>query len=349
MESLADSHDQSGGRMGWRPRIRAALRALRGVEVEKAAEAKSTQAGESIDQAIETLEAASIKEVQDHGYHFQRRDYYSALNDIPFLTENWDLWHERPPPPGIRWDLDAQIDEVRHVSRYLAELANIPFDPPQGPPRYHWDNNFWRGSDALVHYGLLRHAKPRHVVEIGAGWSSLLMADALERNRAEGSAPTIVDQIEPYPRRELLSALPSDWTLHKTILQRVDLRVFDSLEAGDVCFFDGSHVARAGSDVVWFFFDVLPRLKPGVLVHVHDIFWPTDYPDEWIFERGQTWNEQYVLQAFLMYNSDFAPMICNNMLFRHRREELANLFSGVPETHHSGASVWFRRTGAEDP
>ena len=185
------------------------------------------------------------------------------------------------------------------------------------------------------------------MIEIGAGWSSLLMADALERNREEGSAPAIVDQIEPYPRRELLSALPSHWTLHKRILQRASLELFDSLDAGDICFFDGSHVSRAGSDVVWFFFDVVPRLKPGVVIHVHDIFWPADYPDDWIFERGQTWNEQYVLQAFLMYNSDFAPMVCNSMLSRHRGEALEELFRGVPETHHSGVSVWLRRVAGQ--
>jgi len=185
------------------------------------------------------------------------------------------------------------------------------------------------------------------VVEIGAGWSCLLMADALNRNQEEGSKPTQVTQIEPYPRRELLSALPAHWKMHDVILQRADLGLFESLEAGDVCFYDGSHVARAGSDVVWFFFEVLPRLKPGVLVHIHDIFWPSDYPDEWIFERGQTWNEQYVLQAFLMYNNSFEPVICNSMLFQLRRETVKELYQSTPETQHSGVSVWLRRTAEE--
>jgi predicted O-methyltransferase YrrM len=300
----------------------------------------------TIDQAVEVLAAASVDEIQSRGYHFQRRDYYSALNDLPFLRDNWDVWHDRPLPRGVEWDVDAQLEQVRRISRYFAELADIPMDPPAGSPRYHWRNDFWRGADAIVQYGLLRAVKPRRVVEIGAGWSSLLLAEALQRNAGEGAEQAAVDQVEPYPRTELLSALPSHWKLDEAMLQRADLALFESLEAGDVCFYDGSHVARAGSDVVWFFFEVLPRLRPGVWVHVHDIFWPADYPDEWIFERGQTWNEQYVLQAFLMYNSAFEPVICNSMLFQRRRSALEEMFSGVPETQHSGVSVWLRRTSA---
>src|SRR6185295_10158012 len=99
---------------------------------------------------------------------------------------------------------------------------------------------------------------------------------------------------------------------HEVMLQRAPFELFEALGEGDVCFYDGSHVSRAGSDVNWFFFEVVPRLAPGVLVHVHDIFWPTDYPDQWIVARGQTWNEQYVLQAFLMYNRDFEPLVVNS-------------------------------------
>jgi predicted O-methyltransferase YrrM len=336
--------DNGGDQVGWRSRLRAAVLALRGSA--PAAEGKSPSPDQdvSIDLAIETLAAAPVREVQDHGYHFQPRDYYSALNDLPFLEENWDLWHERPLPPGIDWDIDAQLDEVRRIAPYLGELQDVPMAAPDGPPAYHWENDFWRGADAMVHYGLLRHVKPRRVVEIGAGWSSLLMADALDRNHEEGRALVEVDQIEPYPRTELLSALPPHWTLHEVILQRANLEIFDSLEAGDICFYDGSHVARAGSDVVWFFFEVLPRLKPGVLVHVHDIFWPADYPDEWIFERGQTWNEQYVLQAFLMYNNAFEPILCNSLLFHKKKQILEDLYRGTRETQYSGVSVWLRKT-----
>jgi methyltransferase family protein len=298
----------------------------------------------SIDEAIETLAAASFKEIQDRGYHFQKRDYYSAVNDLAFLADNWDLWHERPLPKDIAWDLDAQIEQVRLVAPHFEELAKVPWDPPAGPPRYYWNNDFWRGSDAPVHYGLLRRFQPRRVVEIGSGWSSLLLADALRRNEESGAPAAVVDQIEPFPRKDLLSALPDHWTLHEVILQRANLELFESLGPNDVCFYDGSHVARTGSDVAWFFFEVLPRLNPGVLVHVHDIFWPGDYPDEWIMERGQSWNEQYLLQAFLMHNERFELLICNSALYRCRKSDLLDLYAGLPD-ECSGVSVWLRKTG----
>jgi predicted O-methyltransferase YrrM len=338
----ASTGGELAGRLGLWKRVRGALQALRG-EDPHTSNANRANRDETINDAIETLRSASTREVQDRGYHFQPRDYYSALNDLPFLSDNLDLWHDRSLPAGIDWDLDAQLAEIRKLAPYLSELSDVPMAPSTDPPAYHWDNAFWRGADALVHYGLLRSLKPRRVVEVGSGWSSLLMAEALSRNEADGARQAEVTQIEPFPRRELLRALPDHWTLHDVILQRADPRVFEVLEAGDICFYDGSHVARAGSDVVWFFFELLPRLKPGVLVHIHDIFWPSDYPDEWIFERGQTWNEQYVLQAFLMYNDAFEVVICNSMLFQLRRAAVDELYESTPETQHSGVSVWLRR------
>jgi predicted O-methyltransferase YrrM len=292
--------------------------------------------------AIETLRQTPAAEIQRRGWHFQQRDFYSALNDFEFLEANRDLWHGRPMPAGIEWDLDGEIAYLRRIAPFAAELATVPVEMPDGPPRYHWRNDFWTGLDAFVQYCLMRDAKPRRVVEIGCGWSSLLLAQALGENEREGAPQAAVDQIEPYPRTELLRALPDHWQLHESILQRAPLSLFEELGDGDVCFYDGSHVAKPGSDVVWFFAEVIPRLKPGVLVHLHDLFWPADYPDEWIFDRGQTWNEQYVLQAFLMYNSDFKPVLCNPALMEYHHEDLAELFAAVAPIPGSG-SIWMRR------
>jgi predicted O-methyltransferase YrrM len=292
--------------------------------------------------AIETLRATPIAEIQRRGWHFQQRDFYSALNDFEFLEENRDLWHDRPMPRGIDWELDGEVVKLRQIAPFALELADVPDDMPEGPPRFHWRNNFWTGLDAFVHYCLMRDAKPRRVVEIGCGWSSLLLAQALARNEDDGAPRADVDQVEPYPRTELLRALPDHWNLHEAILQRAPLSLFEELEDGDVCFYDGSHVAKPGSDVVWFFAEVIPRLAPGVIVHLHDVFWPAEYPDEWIFDRGQTWNEQYVLQAFLMYNSDFKPLLCNPALAALHPTELDELFAAIAPVAGSG-SFWMRR------
>lgn len=324
-------------------RLATALRALLGRPLPPPAPAPQED-GDPVGRAIETLRQTPVAEIQRRGFHFQVRDFYSALNDLAFLEENHDLWHERPLPRGINWDLEAQLEVVRRIAPYAHELKDVPQDMPPGPPRYHWRNDFWSGLDALVQYGLLREAKPSRVVEIGCGWSSLLMAEALSRNEADGTT-SAVDQVEPYARKELLSALPAHWNLHETILQRAPMEPFEALREGDVCFYDGSHVARAGSDVVWFFSEVIPRLAPGVIVHVHDIFWPSDYPDPWIFERGQTWNEQYVLQAFLMYNREFEPLLSNTALLSSFPAEMEELLGSLP-TVMSGGSLWMRRRSA---
>ncbi|HXE44443.1 MAG TPA: class I SAM-dependent methyltransferase [Conexibacter sp.] len=305
-------------------------------------------AADPIAAAIATLERLAPIELQRRGFHLQRRDYYSALNDLDFLAANPDLWHNRPLPAGVRWDFAAQLAFVREVAPYAAELSDVPWDAPAGRPAYYWNNDFWRGIDALVHYGLLRQLKPRRVVEIGCGWSSLLLARALERNAVEGTTAK-VHQIEPYPREELLAALPGGWTREIAMLQRAALAPFEALEDGDVVFYDGSHVARAGSDVNWFFFEVMPRLAPGVVAHVHDVYWPADYPDHWIFERGQTWNEQYMLQAFLMYNDNFELLVANSALRAYHRDELEQMYAGARDGIGGGGSVWLRRTVAQDP
>ncbi|MET0557115.1 MAG: class I SAM-dependent methyltransferase [Solirubrobacterales bacterium] len=330
-------------------RLRAAWRALRGEPGTAPAEpAPAADAQDPVGRAIEVLAETPLLEVQKRGYHFQPCDFYSPLNDLQFLADNRDLWHGRPMPSAVDWDLPGQLETLRRLSSYWMELLEVPQEMPAGPPRYHWRNDFWSGLDALVQYGLVRDSKPGRVVEIGCGWSSLLLSEALARNEAEGAPPAVVDQIEPYPRKELLRALPDHWRLHETILQRAPLQLFESLGEGDVCFYDGSHVARPGSDVVWFFFEVIPRLRPGVLAHVHDIFWPADYPDEWIFERGQTWNEQYVLQAFLMYNRDFKPLVCNVALFAEFRQQLDELFAVLPFDPGAGGSVWLQRRSERD-
>ncbi len=325
---------------GARRRLGRALRALTGRDGAPSQPAHRPQP--SLDEAIEVLRQAPAIEVQRRGFHFQERDFYSGLNDMLFLDENRDLWHDRPLPPGMSWEMEAQLQVLERIAPFCRELLEVPDEMAPGPPSYHWENDFWSGADATFQYGLLRDLKPKRVVEVGCGWSSLLMAEALARNEAGGAPAAVVDQVEPYPREELLSALPDAWNLHETILQRAPLEIFESLGDGDVCFYDGSHVARTASDVVWFFFEVIPRLRHGVVVHLHDIFWPFDYPDEWVFERAQTWNEQYLLQAFLMYNDRFAPLLCNMAVLTGFPEETAKLFEGLPIAL-GGGSVWLRR------
>lgn len=303
---------------------------------------------DEIDAAIALLLDVPPLDIQQRGYHLQRLDYYSPLNDIQFLTDNPDLWKDRALPAGIRWDLDKQLDFLGGIAGHAQELRDVPVERPAGTLKsYYWNNDFWRGIDAFVHYSLLRQVKPKRVVEIGCGWSSLLLMRALRSTEIQDGIRASVHQVEPYPRLDIINCLPDHWTLDETILQRADFASIEALREGDVLFYDGSHVARVASDVNWFFFEVLPRLAPGVFVHLHDIFWPADYPESWIFERGQTWNEQYLLQAFLMYNSEFRIVLANAALIKHYQSELWKMFSGIGDDLGGGGSVWLRRVSPD--
>lgn len=288
------------------------------------APATSTPAppGDEVDRAIEVLRATPFQEIQRRGWHFQPDHFYWPLNDVTFLEENRGLWHGRGMPADIDWDLEAQRELEVKLRAYAHELDDVPEEPdPAGPARFAWHNNAFGGADALAYYGLVRELKPGRVIEVGCGWSSLLLQRAVP-------AHTQVTQVEPYPDRRLLDALPADWERHESILQHAPLELFESLEAGDVLFYDGSHCVHTASDVNWLFFEVLPRLAPGVWVHVHDVFFPDDYHDEWALQEGLSWNEQYLLQAFLMHNEAYKVRLANHML------------------NGDGGSVWIEKTAS---
>jgi len=295
------------------------------------------QSDEDLIKALSVLKKADFREVQRLGYHFQRNDFYSPLNDCDFLDNNSDLWKTSRQVACVNWNLDGQLETAAMVGEFVDELRDVPDQCSTGNMQYCWDNGFWNNADALVQYGLLRAIKPRRVVEIGCGWSSLLMQRALDRNGSR----CVVTQVEPYPNRKIFELLPTEWTHHECILQRAPLSVFEQLQAGDICFYDGSHCSKVGSDVNWFFFEILPRLAPGVIIHLHDIFLPDAYPAQWIFERGQTWNEQYILQAFLMNNNDYEVMIANRYLYNENKELLDSLFKGVQPSY--GCSFWMKK------
>lgn len=188
----------------------------------------------SIEKAIKILSKASFLEIQRLGYHFQANDFYSPLNDCRFLQNNEDLWKNVGISREIDWNLNGQMETAELVGKYVDELRDIPNRQPLGEIEYCWDNNFWNNSDALVQYGLLRTLKPK-IIEIGCGWSSLLMKKALERN----NMPCQVTQIEPYPNRQIFDILPKEWNHRECILQRVPLNIFSDLSDGDFCFYDG--------------------------------------------------------------------------------------------------------------
>lgn len=193
---------------------------------------------------------------------------------------------------------DVVLPRVDSFGRLCAEQR------ADDPLRFPVDNDQFGVMDSLTLHAMIGHARPRRIVEIGSGFSTLLMRAT---RRAPGGGDIAIDCVEPYPR-DFLRADGMDVALHDIPVQSAPPSLFASLEAGDVLFVDSSHVSKTGSDVNHIFFEILPRLAVGVLVHVHDIFLPFEYPRRWVLDDRRSWNEQYLLRALLMDSRRYRPL-----------------------------------------
>lgn len=266
--------------------------------------------------------------------------FYSPIVSIPEITRDQArvfAGFERSVP-GIDMNEAGQLALLDEFITYYKEL---PFaDARQPGRRYQFDNTAYSYSDAIMLYSMIRHAQPRTIVEVGSGHSSCAMLDTNELffdNRIR----TLF--VEPYPQL-LESLITADdrqrITLLPTRLQDVDSAVFTQLVAGDILFIDSTHVAKAGSDVNRLFFEVLPSLQPGVFVHIHDVFYPFEYPRSWVL-GGRSWNELYLLRAFLQHNTTFKIVMMNTFM-QHFHQELFR--EKLPLClKNTGGSIWLQR------
>jgi Methyltransferase domain len=191
---------------------------------------------------------------------------------------------------------------------------------------YNYNNGFFEAVDAEIAYCMVRHYKPRRIVEVGGGFSSRVMAAALDQNmKLDGVRGELVT-IDPYPDRFPQKALSDRVHLITQTVQNVKLEVFLSLQSGDFLFLDSSHVVGIGSDVVREYLEVIPRIAGGVMIHAHDIFLPADYPRESVLHNLAFWSEQYLLQALLMFNPQFEVLWGSSCMQSQAPTALENAF-----------------------
>ncbi len=273
--------------------------------------------------------------------------YYSPMPDARALAEEprrSQVWPAEPPAtPGIDWRDEAQVALCRDVFA-AQERLDLAFEATGDPTAYHAANDQYPALDAWVLEGLLRHLRPRRMIEVGSGYSSLVTA-RVNRELLDGAMRFTC--IEPYPRDFLRDGVEGISDLRKELIQDSPLELFDELGDGDVLFIDTSHTVKTGGDVPWLFNQVLPRLAPGVVVHVHDIFLPDDYPQEWVLD-GWGWNEQYLVQSFLAFNSGVEILFAVHAMIRRHEDELRRAFPGLAKPEHvarGGGSLWLRRAG----
>lgn len=256
--------------------------------------------------------------------HVTPNDYYSP---IPSVKDLPDGIYDRPfSLVGIDMNEAGQmavLDEVFPL--YLDEYTPDP-------------NDGLSLVDAYALYALLRHRKPQRMVEIGGGHSTFVSMAALAANRSEGH-PCHFLCVEPYPRGFLREADWPDYELIAEQVQDVPLSVFDG---ADVVFIDSSHVSKLGSDVNHEMFEIVPRVKPGGLIHWHDIVIPTNYWGDWTQSGTQFWNESYLLHAFLLFNSSFRVLWAARWFRMNHGDLLADRF-GFLRPDHRLTSFWVER------
>ncbi|HLO61175.1 MAG TPA: class I SAM-dependent methyltransferase [Bacteroidales bacterium] len=217
--------------------------------------------------------------------------------------------------------IDFNINEQLKILQgfdYNAELIKIPIKEAK-EFGYFYDNDSYCSGDGEYLYNMIRYYKPKTIIEIGSGFSTLMACNAIKQNKSEDPSYSC-DQtcIEPY-RHGWLDNIGINIVRKK--VEDVDKMMVKKLQANDILFIDSSHIIRPQGDVLFEYFSLLPELNPGVFVHIHDIFTPRDYPEEWIYDHC-LWNEQYLVEALLMYNKDFRITGALNYLAHNYRKEL---------------------------
>lgn len=261
------------------------------------------------------------------------------------LPRRLEMLGHRQPCRSIETTLDDQLEFVRELlTRYRDELALY-----LGSFGYSAGNEQLPLVDASVLYAVLRHARPKRVVEVGSGSSTQVIAAALERNVASDGLTATFTSVDPYVAPAIHGLLDRRILFEHRMepLQYVDYRVWEALGPGDVLFIDSSHVFKAGSDVEQEFMRIYPSLSSQVLLHIHDVFLPNDYPLEWNLVRFQFWNEQQFLAVMLDNSDRYEIVAALAALFDRDRSMFQDLVEGFDGSYSPG-SIWLRTRNPRD-
>lgn len=275
------------------------------------------------------------------GIHVTENHYYQPIPDTRDLKD--DVWQVSSEMPGVAINYERQLDFLRRLARdYSMEYNALPMRKEESGGGYYIANGQYEAVDAEILYAMMRHWKPKRIVEIGSGFSTLVAAMAVCRNREEGR-PCEYEAVDPYPRTIEGRTVDGLARVIRTPVEELPIEWFAKLERNDVLLIDSSHVLRVGGDVKFEFLEILPRVNPGVIVHIHDIFLPAEYPKEWIMERRRFWTEQYLLQAFLCYNAEFEILWGSSAMHLKHPDALAQHIPSYAKHPNWPASFWIRR------
>ncbi len=267
--------------------------------------------------------------------------YYSPIVNVEEVKNKENEIWQHPMIDGIAGidlNTEAQIALINELKKYYADIPFSSFKDANR--RYYFENDLYSYTDAIILYSFIRHFKPKRIIEAGSGFTSAVMLDT--KNIFFQGHGLELTFIEPYPVR-LYSLITENDKINSRIIenaiQSLNVSFFEQLEENDILFIDSTHVSKTGSDVNYVLFEILPRLKSGVFIHFHDVFYPFEYPKEWVY-GGFNWNENYLLRAYLMYNEIFEIKLFSDYLHVHHKE----VFKEMPLCYlNTGGNLWLQK------
>lgn len=275
--------------------------------------------------------------------------YYSPVCDPSELRKFWRSEHRARQYARV----DALLDYPAMLALWKDEIApralTFPWQQTEGF-RYYGENTEFMYFDATILSGMLNWINPKRIIEIGSGYSSAVMFDTIDRRKTARLKSFTTIDIDLERVRRLNP--PATAEMIEMPVQNVPMDLFQKLEAGDVFFIDSSHVLKTGSDVHYEYLHILPELASGVIVHIHDIFYPFEYPRRWLFKGNRSWNEIYLVDMLLTHSDRFEVMFFNDAMLQRQAEAMASpgdmfdRFAGFPEPterHSVNGSIWLRR------
>jgi len=241
--------------------------------------------------------------------------YYEPLFNFKKLKKK--LYKDRNLP-GINFNLNQQLNNLSNLI-YANELIELNLEKKSPNYNFNIKNQFFEYGDAEIYYQLIRHIKPKNILEIGSGQSTLVALEAIKKNRIINKVNTKITCVEPYENIWLNSL---DIKILRKKIEDVDKSYYLNLKKGDILFVDTSHIIRPQGDVLKIFFEIIPKLKKGVIIHIHDIFTPKDYPEKWLINEHRFWNEQYLVEALMMNKNRYEIYLMLNYLKNNAYKKL---------------------------
>ena len=267
-------------------------------------------------------------------------NFYSPIPSVSDIEDGWEAQSLQPFFEPELYNNNAMREFLQSALVPYAGEFNPGTEPTDGEnenntSKFYWNNSQFSHSDALSLYCFLRHVKPKRVIEIGGGFSTLIIEQAIKIN---GFGE--IWEVEPYPR-PFLQKLTSITKLFDKPVQQLPLTLFDELQPGDVLFIDSTHTVKTSSDCVFIYLKALKRLKKEVFIHSHDIFLPDIYPKTWSLDLQIYWNEQYLLQAFLLNTEKYRILYGSNYHRIYNKELLDKFMAG--KARSGGGSFWYKK------